>query len=233
MRFKRLAMVGLIGFASALTMAASGGCSSDLRKADQSAGVIAASLHTAATANHASTLETPEERVLIANLIVQAASANDQFIGVLKDAEKNGGKVDKGATLTAFDQLTARIDQLNDLGVLHLKSPQAQVTFAGVIASIRTEIAFIRGLSAFVSTNADNHGAPRQRRQWPPLMAITLTATEIEELIALAIAAGSTLLPKLLALRGKTNAEILADAEADDAAAIAQAEADGADAPKL
>ena len=230
MKFKRFALIGVIGFASMLTMGAFGGCS-DLRKADVSAGVIAASLHTAATTNHMNTMETDEERKLVANFIVQAASANDEFIGILRTAESNGGKLDAATAAAAFDRLVTRVDQLNDLGILGLKNQLARETFASIIASIKANLALIRGLAPFSATSS-NHVPPVKRRPAPIFAAITFTATEIEELIALALAAGSTLLPKLVGLRGKSNEEILAEAEADDAAAIAQAVADGGDAPK-
>ena len=47
-----------------------------------------------------------------------------------------------------------------------------------------------------------------------------------EELIALAIAAGSALVTKLIALRGETDPQLLTSALASDAAAETQAEAD-------
>ena len=59
-----------------------------------------------------------------------------------------------------------------------------------------------------------------------PLLGLTLTAEEIEELIALAIAAGSALVTKLIALRGETDPQLLTSALASDAAAETQAEAD-------
>jgi NAD(P)H-dependent flavin oxidoreductase YrpB (nitropropane dioxygenase family) len=234
MKWMRSSFVALLVVASAVTfMGALGGCESSLHKSSIAAGSIAASLHEASVLNHTNTVETPENRKLVADLIVEAAVANDSFIGVLSSAEKNGGKVDWTIAAATFSRLTAQIDQLNQQGLLHIKNADTQAQFETIISAIRVEIAVIQALippQATVSIPAQNR--PPGNRPYAPLAAITLTATEIEELIALAIAAGSALVPKLLSLRGKSDAEILAAAAEDDAAAIAQAVADGADAPK-
>jgi ribosomal protein S20 len=223
---KVLMLVGCLG-ASVLLMAASGGCGSDLHKADVASGAIAASLHSMATVNHTNELETAEERAQIANYITQAATANETLIGVLQVAENNGGKIDTASALAAFQKVTAQIDQLNDQGILHIKNAQAQANFALAISSIQAEIATIESLIG--TPTAENH-FPR-KHPFAPMAAAIFTPAEIEELIALAIAAGSTLIPKLLALRGQSDPEILAAASEDDKAAIAIAESDGADAP--
>lgn len=219
--------VSCIG-ATVMLMAASGGCGSNLHKANVASGAIAASLHSMATVNHTNQLETPEERTQIANYIAQAATANETFIGVLQAAQNNGGKIDTAVALTAFQRVSTQIDQLNDQGILHIKNAQAQANFALAISSIQAEIATIETL---IGTPTSENHSPK-RHPLAPLVALTLTPAEIEELIALAISAGSVLVPKLLALRGLSDPEILAAASEDDKAAIAIAETDGADTPK-
>ena len=214
--------------ATALLMGAFGCNGTVLHEAALSAGTIAASLHTAATANHDNTLETDDERKVVANYIVQAAAANDEFIGVISKAQANGNKLDATAAASAFGNLVDRVDQMYSLGVLHIKDPAAQAKFALIVGSIRDELAVIQALVAQPTSKNERPG----RHPYSPFMALTFTATEIEELVALAIAARSALVPKLQGLLGKSDAEILSDASADDAAAIAQAVADGADAPK-
>lgn len=224
---RMLTALGCIG-ATVVLMAASGGCGSKLHKSDVAAGAIAASLHSMATVNHTNQLETVEERAQVANYIAQAATANDTFIGVLQAAQNNGGKIDAAAALAAFQRMTAEFEQLNDDGILHIKNAQAQANFDLAISSIRAEIAIIQ---VQIGTPVSENHWPK-RHPFAPLVAMVFTPTEIEELIALAISAGSFLVPKLLALRGASDPEILAAATEDDKAAIAIAEADGADAPK-
>jgi hypothetical protein len=233
MKLKRVVGFAILAAASIVCMAASGGCGSSLHKAEVSAGAIAASLHTAATTNHTNTLETPEERTLIATYISQAASANDNFIGVLKSAEVAGGTPNTAAIVTAFSDLSKQIEQLNSEGILHLKSTQAQADFSLIMSSIQGEIAIIQGLYPAPASASAGRRPPVPLRRYPlPVAALVLTAEEIEELVSLAIAAGSTLVPKLLALKGQTGAEILSGASADDIAAEQIAESDGAPALK-
>jgi len=227
MKTKRLITAFGVLMAAVLVMAASGGCGSRLHKASVAAGSIAASLHTAATVNHTNQLETAEERAQIANYIAQAATANETFVGVLQAADKNGGQIDTATALAAFDRLTRQIDQLNDQGILHIKNAQAQANFDLVIASIRAQVAIIE-MQIGLGTS-ENHKPGRH--PYAPLFAAVFTPAEIEELIALAISAGSFLVPKLLKLRGQSDAEILAAASEDDKAAIAIAESDGAAKP--
>jgi hypothetical protein len=210
-----------------LLMAASGGCGSKLHKANVASGAIAASLHSMATVNHTNQLETADERALIANYITQAATTNETFIGVLEAAQSNGGTIDMPTAMAAFQKLTAQIDQLNDQGILHIKNAQAQADFSLAISSIQAEEAILEGL---IGTPTSENHFPR-KHPFAPMAAAIFTPAEIEELIALAIAAGSTLIPKLLALRGESDPEILAAASEDDKAAIAIAESDGADKP--
>lgn len=229
MTLKRLTVMAACLCATVVLMGASGGCGSRLHKANVSAGAIAASLHTIASVNHTNQLETPEERTLVANYVAQAAAANDSLIGVLESANRNGGTVDKAAVLAAFDRFTAQFEQLNDLGILHIKNPQAQANFNLALASIRAEIATLQTL---LDVQTSKNRSPLRRHPYAPLFALTLTPAEIEELIALAIAAGSELVPKLLALRGASDPEILAQARQDDQAAIAIAVSDGAEPPE-
>ncbi len=227
MRHRLLVTVGCIG-ATVMLMAASGGCGSKLHKATVASGAVAASLHSMATVNHTNQLETADERALIATYITEAATANETFIGVLQAAQNNGGQIDTATAVAAFDKVITQVDQLNEQGILHIKNAQAQADFSLAISSIQAEIATIESLIGVPT--AQNHSPGKH--PLAPMFALTLSAAEIEELIALAISAGSVLVPKLLALRGLTDPEILAAASEDDKAAIAIAESDGADAPK-
>jgi hypothetical protein len=222
------AMIAVVATAAAC-MAASGGCGSDLHKAETAAGGIAASLSTAAQVNHTDPLETPAERALIAGYIVQAAAANDNFIGVLKTAEAQGGTVNVTVLASALAGLTATVGHLEADGVLRIKDPASQAHFAVVMSSIQAAIATIQAL--YPGAAVAGLPAPAHKRPWLPLMAIVLTPEEIEELIALAVAAGSALVPKLMALQSETGAEILTGATADDAAAEKTAELDELPAP--
>jgi hypothetical protein len=221
---KRLGILGCMAASVMLLMGASGGCGSNLHKAIVASGSIAASLHSAAVANHNNTFESDDERQAIAGYIVSAASANDNLLGVLSAAQNNGGKIDPAVAVDAFSKLSTEINQLNEQGVLHLKSAQAQADYALFMSSLQAELAFLQTL--YGSPTSENH-LPRHN-PYAPFFAITLTSTEIEELIAIAVSVGSTLVPKLMQLRGESDAQILAAAEEDDKAAIAQAEADGA-----
>jgi len=229
---KSKARFGFLGciLATALLMGASGGCGSNLHKATVAAGSIAATLHSAAVANHTNAFETDDERKLVANYIAQAAAANDNLVAILEDAQMNGGKVDNAAVIEAFTKLSVEVVQWNEQGILHLKSAQAQADFAIFMSSVQAQLAILQTIYGTPS------GTSRNRLPFHhpvgPLFAITLTSTEIEELIALAISVGSALVPKLLQLRGESDPQILAAAEEDDKAAIAQAEVDGADRPK-
>jgi hypothetical protein len=92
------------------------------------------------------------------------------------------------------------------------------------MASVQASLAAIETL---YSTSTSKNAPPRRHSPLAPLMALTLTPAEIEELIAVVIAAGSALVPKIMSLRGQTDAELLASATADDAEAESQAKADG------
>jgi hypothetical protein len=226
---KRLAALGCIAVVAMICMAVSGGCGRDLHKAATASAGIAASLNTVATVNHNDPFESPAEKQAIASYILQVAQANDRFIGVLKVSETQGSAVNTATIETALSALVAQVNQLNAQGVLKLKSPQAQADFAIAISSIQASLAVIE--SIYPPVTARSALPLKHRAPLVPLFAVTLTAEEIEELIALVIAAGSALLPKLIALRGETDPQLLASAAADDAAAEAIAESDGAGRP--
>lgn len=222
MRFKGLVFAAVIG-ATALCMGASGGCGTALHKAEATAAGIAATLNTAATTNHNNTLETPAERALVASYIDAAAKSNDTFIGVLSAAESNGGVVDTAAVLAAFNDLNAKIIAFQNEGILGIKSTQAQADFAVAISSLQAALAAIE--ADYPPATSDGR-QPRRKHSSAPLFALALTAEEIEELIALAIAAGSSLVPKLLSLVGATDAELISQAQASDASAESVAQED-------
>jgi hypothetical protein len=223
----RLGALACLGVMAMVCMAAGSCNGSELRKSEQAAAGIAATLNTAATVNHNDAFETPEERQAIASYIVQVAAANDNFLGVLKAAEAQGGQVNIPLLEAAFSKLLNTVDALNSQGILKLKSPQAQADFALVMSSIQASLAAIETIyPPATSKNEQN-----RRHPWIPVLAIALTPAEVEELIALVVAAGSALVPKIMALRGETDAELIASAAADDASAEAIAESDGAAKP--
>ena len=210
----------VIGFcAVALT-----GCPSStaIHKASASAASIGDSLQTAATVNHQMIQageESAQEGSLIAGYIDQAAKANDAFVSVLQATPDTGKPITAQQVLTAFNTLQQQIATLNSQGVLHLKSAKAQQAFATAMTSIQASIAAVELVIA--ATNSRN-----PLPMGCPLRCLVLTPAEIDELIALAIAAGSSLVSKLESLRGQTDAQLQSTALAADAAAEQQAEAD-------
>lgn len=224
----RLAGAACLAVMAAVCMAAGSCNSSPLRKSEQAAAGIAATLNTAATVNHNDPFESPDERKVVADCIMQAAAANDNFLGVLKAAEAQGGTVNIPLIEAAFSKLLNTVTALNSQGILKLKSPQAQADFALTMSTIQASLAAIEAI--YPPATSDNVPRP-VHHPWVPALAIALTPAEVEELIALVVAAGSALLPKLLALRGQTDAQLIASAEADDASAEAIAESDGAARP--
>lgn len=200
------------------------GCPSTtaVHKASVSAASIGESLQTAATVNHQMIQageETTAEGALVASYIDQAAKANDAFVKVLEATPDTGKPITAQQVLTAFNTLQQQIATLNSQGVLHLKSTKAQQAFASVMLSIQGSIAGIE--VAIATTNSRIPLAPGL-----PILCLVLTPEEIEELIALALAAGSSLATKLMQLRGQTDAQLQSSALAADAAAEQQAEAD-------
>jgi hypothetical protein len=222
----RLLFVFLLGLSC---MAASGGCS-DIHKASVAAGSIAASLNTAAQINHDDPNILPDERKQNANYIVQATSANDKFVKVLQQIQANGGNLSASDVVQDLKDLNAQIDQLNDQGILHLKSPEAQTAFSVTMSGIKAALATLNNL-ANVPAKTSSTGNSHVAGAGIMLAAVTLTPAEIDVLIALAAEAAAELVPKLVALKGETDAQILDGAAADNASAIAIAEEDGADAP--
>jgi len=226
-RKMRVGLFATVAAAAVICMAASG-CSGVLHNEADAAAGIAATLNTAAQVNHNDTFESPEEKAMIANMIMRVAYANDNFIGALKAAEASGGKINTPAVTAAFQALVNTANDLNANGVLKLKSPQAQADFQLAIASIEGAL---NGMQAMVQPTTTSRNTPPLRGSRLPLLGLALTPAEIEELIALAIAAGSSLVSKLVSLRGETDAQLLASAAADDAAAEKIAASDGAAEP--
>lgn len=228
MKALRIGMLAACIGATVMMMGASGGCGTALHKATITSGTIAATLNTAATTNHNNTLETPEERAEIAKYIDAAAKSNDTFLGVLSAANSNGGVVDSTALLNAFQDLTAKIGAFQAEGVLHIKDPNAQAYFSVAIDTLQAALNAIA--SYYPATAASNH-VPHSRKPKPSkyplaLASVVFTPAEIEEMLALAIAAGSALVTKLLQLRGATDPQIISTALADDAAAEKLSEED-------
>lgn len=190
---------------------------------------IGTALESAATVNHQMLQageESQQEAALVAGYINQAAEANDAFIATIKSLPDSGTQITVPQALTAFSTLQTQISNLDQEGILRLKSTKAQTSFATVMVSIQGALAVIQALIAAASS----HLAPHSRLPWSPaslpLLGLVLTPAEIEELISLALAAGSSLATKLESLRGETDPELLSSASAADAAAEQQAQAD-------
>lgn len=206
------------------------GCPSTtaVHKASVAAASIGSSLQSAATVNHQlieAAVESPEEGATMASYIDQAAKANDAFVKVIQSLPDNGSQITAQQALAAFNTLEQQITTLNQQGVLHLKSAQAQQAFAAIMTSIQGSIAAIEVVIAATSSR----GPPLHGPGIPaalPLMALVLTPEEIDELISLALAAGSALVTKLMSLKGETDPQLQSAAQAADAAAEQQAEAD-------
>jgi hypothetical protein len=188
---------------------------------------IGASLNTAAQVNHQMIVageESAEEGAQVAGYIDQAAKANDALTKTLQALPTTGTTITAAQAIAEFNVLQQQVAVLNTQGVLHLKSAKAQQAFAVVMTSIQASIVAVESVlatTASASVPGRLPGLPSA-----PMLGLVLDATEIEELISLAMAAGSALLPKLLSLRGKSDAELQNSALASDAAAEQQAEAD-------
>ncbi len=232
-RFGRLAAVtAIMTVALFICMGAKGCSGTPVHQASVAAASIGASLQTAATINHdliQAGEESAAEGAQVASYIQQAAEANDAFVRTVQGVPSSGS-LSTAQVLQAFQALTTQIQTLQSQGVLHLKSAKAQSEFAAVTSSIQAQIAILEVLVESSSSSAPRHG-PNPFVPAAPLLGLTLTAEEIEELIALAVAAGSSLVSKLMSLRGETDPQLQADALASDAAAEQQAEADEAAGP--
>lgn len=231
----RLKVFGCASLVGLVCMAASGGCGTNLHKAEQASAGLAAALNTAATVNHSDAFESAAEKQMVATDIVQVAAANDNLIGALKVAEAQGATASPVAIEAAVQSLINTVNNLNAGGVLKLKSTQAQADFQIAMASVQASLAAIEalypGVNQLLSPVSDGKHSPLRPSRFMPLLGVALTPEEIEELIALLVTAGSALLPKLEALRTETDPQLLAAAAADDASAEAIAESDGAPAP--
>ncbi len=237
MKFSTTLKIAVLCMATVLCMAASGGCGTAVHKATVASGTIAASLRTAATINHSNTQESEDERKAVANFIAQAAAANDDFVDQLKTAVANGDTLSQGQIVAAFQSLLDRVDKMEKSGILQIKNPDAQQKFAATVATIKAQLVLIQSLFS-ASTSVKLHGDPLQHQEQGGLVmagGLLLTLAEIDEIIALLssiVGATSPLIQKLLAMRGQSDAEILDQAKEDNAVAIAQAVADGADQPQ-
>ncbi len=217
----------------ALTMLCgwAGGCGTDYHKATVAADSIAASLKTAADLNHslaASGQISVEERQQVAALIIQASLANDALVADLKAAQTNGTPLTAASIAADFQAFLTQIDGLEKNGVLHLKSTAAQTQFESILTAIKTEV---QVLQAVITLTSGRNQAPRSPQSGGYLIfaALALTPEEIEALIGLAISTfgeGAALVAKLTAMKGETDAALLADAAAEDAAARTEAQAD-------
>lgn len=200
-------------------------CGTKLHRSAIAADSIANSLKTAADLNgqlYATGQISLAERQQIATGIVQATLANDVLIAQLTQAEANGGQVNSASLVAAFSAFTTQLDGLETNGVLHLKSAKAQAWFATILNSIKASVAILH--ASIASQKSQN----RMPLQWPAAIGMLafavpiLDADEIAKLIALATAAfgdGAALVAKLIAMKGKADTELLADATKQDAAA--------------
>jgi hypothetical protein len=207
-------------------------CGTALHKSALAADSIANSLKMAADLDHSlyatGQISLPE-RQQVATLIDQATQANDVLVQQLTAAEANGGAVNTAVIVQAFNNFLVQLNGLEANGVLHLKSPAAQVQFETIIAAIRSEVTVIQGLIG--SSTSRNQGPPRcpQSTGFLAFAALALTPEEIGALIALAGQAfceGAALLQKLMAMKAESDAALLADATTEDAAARTEAKAD-------
>jgi hypothetical protein len=209
-------------------------CGTALHKSVTAADSIANSLKTAADLNHslyATGQISIQERQQVATLIDQATQANDLLVQQLTAAEASGGAVNTAAIVQAFNSFLTQLNGLEANGVLHLKSPAAQASFETIITAIRSEVTVIQSLIG--STTSRNQGPPRcpQSTGFLAFAAMALTPDEIAALIALATSAlgeGAALVQKLIAMKGESDATMLADATTEDAAARTEAKADEA-----
>jgi hypothetical protein len=217
-----VAVVAIVGMGAS-------GCS-DIHKASVAADSIGASLQAAETVNRQlamSEFETVGERQAIAAEVEAAAKANDQFVATLKAVSAAGGQPTSAQVAAGLNAVAASISVLEGDGVLKLKSPDARAQFATIMGAINVQLAILK---AVVTAHTSSNAAPGERSGPSGAMAagLALSATEIEELIALATAAGSALVGKLTAMKGEADSQLQADALSEDAAAEKQAEADEA-----
>ena len=215
-----MAMVGALS----LTLLGCPSSTSAAHKASVAAASIGSSLETAATVNHQmleAGEESPAEASQVATYIQQAAEANDAFTKTVASLPTTATQITTQQALADFSTLQTQISTLNQEGVLHLKSQKAQTAFAAIMVSIQGAITAIEVVVA-----AQSSQLPHVPAGYIAFAALALTPEEIEELISLALAAGSALVSKLESLRGQTDAQLQSTAEASDAAAEQQAEAD-------
>lgn len=199
-----------------------------VHKCSVAAADIGAGLNAAATVNHqmlAAGEESQEEAATVATYIDQAAKTNDAFVKSLQALPAQGTQLTDAGAIALFNTLVQQVNTLNQEGVLRLKSAKAQTAFAGVMSSIEVSEAAVEAV-LIAAPSAQRRGHPLTPAPAVPLLALALTPAEIDELISLAIAAGSALASKLISLRGETDPQLQNSALTADAAAEAQAEAD-------
>ena len=222
----KLMLFLLVGFAG-LTLAGCPSSTSTLDKASKAAADIGAGLESAAQVNHQMLeggQESPQEAAAVASYIDQAAKVNDAFTKSLQALPAGQSQISNAQIVSEFQSVSAQITTLNQQGILHLKSQTAQTAFATVMVSIQGAIATLQTIIALTTS----HRGPPLLPFAPavPMLGLVLTPAEIEELIALALAAGSALVAKLESLRGESDPQLQSAALAADAAAEQQAEAD-------
>jgi len=209
------------------------GCpqSTPLHKASVAADSIGSALNTAAQINHEDTLETVADRAALATYIDGLAKLNDAFVAQLKTAEANNGTVTAAQIVSAFTALNTQAQNLQSQGLLHLKSASAISQFKTVTSTIQSLLTTIQALMPAVTSS---NRAPVHKLPFA-LAVLALTPEEITALLALLIPLGEqavALVEKLTAMKGETDAQLQADALAQDAAAETVAEADmAADGP--
>jgi len=193
------------------------GCpqSTPLHKASVAADSIGSALNTAAQINHEDTLETVADRAALATYIDGLAKLNDAFVAQLKTAEANNGTVTAAQIVSAFTALNTQAQNLQSQGLLHLKSASAISQFKTVTSTIQSLLTTIQALMPAVTSS---NRAPVHK------LPFALAVLALEQAVAL--------VEKLTAMKGETDAQLQADALAQDAAAETVAEADmAADGP--
>jgi hypothetical protein len=202
-----------------------------IHKAAVAADSIASALNTAATINHEDTMESVADRAALATYIDGLAKLNDIFIGQLQTASANGGQVTAAQIVQAFTALNAQAQTFQGQGLLHLKSADAQAKFANVTTTINGLLQTIQALMPAATADGRTR-LPVPSHKLPYALAVlALTPEEIAGLLALLIPLGEqavTLVEKLTAMKEETDAQLLADAAAQDKQTETIAEGDEA-----
>ncbi len=226
-----LSLVAVVAFATITALCAwTSSCGTSLHKASVAADSIANSLKTAADLNqslYAQGQISLVERQQVAALIGQTAHANDDLVQQLKTAESNGGQVTAATIVQAFNTFLTQLNGLQTNGVLHLKSTTAQASFQTILTAVQFQVSVIETLIGTTSSRNQTPLPTRPNSGYLLFAALALTPDEIAALIALATTAlgeGAALVQKLLAMKGESDAALLADAATEDAAAETEAQ---------